>query len=485
MLVPCAAGATAEHLSFALPAEGRTTVAVAHAEWLVVAVSSSTFQFLPSGTITETNTTYVEPRPLDVPHLTNVTTGPLTDIPRARMLSASDVIGNSLGAYVLIRGNLTVAFTNTSWELTGAAADSAYEDSTSLHGPQMPTFGRRHLGVPSVVLRATATAQLTVGGAATSVEYLGFAVSCSIPPCPGGGAAWDDAHAVETLEAEAAPFTMTGRADWLVVGGPQVDLHVIGTIRLPGIGSATWCDNCAGQTLGLSGNLTLEHLHADHGNGFADLLGQAAAASLDERGVQIAGLMSRTSGVLAATAITAVGTAAIRIAMLLFARHKTPLNHPRRKAIFEAVQASPGRNLRGLSNVTGITLSLVERHVVVLKRAGIIIERNEAGRRLFFDAKASFPSDWASVAAWSNPKLRPILQAIQSLGAPSLRELQRLSGVPDIPRATLQYRLNRLDAMGVIAARPGVRMKRYSLVRPLPDHAMPSSSTRDEQRALA
>jgi DNA-binding transcriptional ArsR family regulator len=89
-----------------------------------------------------------------------------------------------------------------------------------------------------------------------------------------------------------------------------------------------------------------------------------------------------------------------------------PLEHDRRRAIYETIEAEPGSYLSQLSDDTEVPLSTVRHHVRILEEEGLITTSKHTGKRRYFREGA----DAELQAALAEPAKRDVLEALAALG---------------------------------------------------------------------
>ncbi|MDF9746164.1 winged helix-turn-helix transcriptional regulator [Natrinema salsiterrestre] len=89
-----------------------------------------------------------------------------------------------------------------------------------------------------------------------------------------------------------------------------------------------------------------------------------------------------------------------------------PLEHDRRRALYETIEAEPGSYLSQLSDETGVPLSTVRHHVRILEEEGLITTSKHTGKRRYFLEGA----DAELQAALAEPAKRDVLEALAALG---------------------------------------------------------------------
>ncbi|WP_408958168.1 winged helix-turn-helix transcriptional regulator [Natrinema sp. 74] len=134
-----------------------------------------------------------------------------------------------------------------------------------------------------------------------------------------------------------------------------------------------------------------------------------------------------------------------------------PLEHDRRRAVYEVIEREPGSYLSEVSNRTNIPLSTVRHHVRVLEDEGLVTGIKINGKRRYFrDA-----DDAELRAALAEPAKRAVLETLADLGrAPNGRLADELGRDP----STVSHHLSALADDGLVVREKDGR----SMVNELP-----------------
>lgn len=120
-----------------------------------------------------------------------------------------------------------------------------------------------------------------------------------------------------------------------------------------------------------------------------------------------------------------------------------PLEHDRRRAIYEAIRDRPGRYLSEVSERTDVPLSTVRYHVGILEEEDLVTGRKVNGKRRYFleDADAELQ------AALAEPAKRTLLETLADLDqAPNGRLAEALDRDP----STISHHLAALEDDGLV-----------------------------------
>ncbi len=131
--------------------------------------------------------------------------------------------------------------------------------------------------------------------------------------------------------------------------------------------------------------------------------------------------------------------------------HRSGLNHPRRRRLFEYIRSHPGIHLRAISRSQSMELGVLRLHLRVLRRAGLVHSRRSGRRRIYF------AREYRGTAGASRREL--LLEEIHRHRGVSPTELAARSGVS---RMLVNYHVQRLRRSGEVRAeREGRRVRLY------------------------
>jgi predicted transcriptional regulator len=332
------------------------------------------------------------------------------------------------------------------------------------------------------ILLGEEPAQLAVAATGvTRVAWAGLAPLCGDEGCPRGGGAWGEREATvglanarvasfayETSWPANATLELLARPAGFALAGPVQDLWVAGWVRLP-LAQGISCAECPqNQTLWARGELGLEGIRVrESGRLGAEVSGWAGEARFDEQ----------ASSFLAAPAAVALGTGASFVATALLAklawsalvtrRAREPLEHPRRRAIFDLIVAKPGITFRAIVRETGIPVGTAAHHVAVLKRSGMLMERAHRATRRFFQNHGRHEADWSWIVLLREPAFKQLHEEVVRLVPCPQKDILARMAAAGWSRSTTQHRLDRMVANGILAVRQQGRYKLYE-ARPWP-----------------
>jgi DNA-binding transcriptional ArsR family regulator len=249
--------------------------------------------------------------------------------------------------------------------------------------------------------------------------------------------------------------------------------------------NACACSDPDGKTFTVEGNLTLNGLTWANGNRMKGALaGSAVAIRLDEALADPA-LFFPAWEVAAAAVVGATAAGALVVRLLYgFTRVLSPeaaLGHPKRRRLYEAVQAHPGAGPKFLHEATGYSLGSVRNHLAALERVGLVVSNRHAGQVHFFKNHGRYSKTWKKVAAQRDRSLRQVVDLLMLHPDRSQQEVVREAEGLGLSRSATQRRLDRLEAWGLVSVQREGRGKRYRLTPspPLPPpRAEPSASGR-------
>lgn len=266
-------------------------------------------------------------------------------------------------------------------------------------------------------------------------------------------------QAVTSLQAAHGSGTLS----YAVLGGPTVSLAMEGLVRLPLATTAEQC-NCPGpdgQTATLEGRLQVEGLHVVGPGRIATAVdGKVDAARFDEVPIDPKMIGLGFTALTVAVAGVVVGKAMLAFLFTKF-RESDVLLSPRRKAIYEAVLASPGIGFRELSRATGVLPTAVRHHLGVLIRHKKIVERSHGYSLRYFENHGKFDKNWRLTAVLRDDNLAVLYEWVASRGPINQKAVLDEWETRGWSRSSTQHRLGRLEANGMIGARRHGRLKVY------------------------
>ncbi len=182
---------------------------------------------------------------------------------------------------------------------------------------------------------------------------------------------------------------------------------------------------------------------------------------LESKAVPVAtvGLLATAAGLLAKYAF----------ASALFTRlpPDEALEHPRRRALKDYIDAHPGATFRELIRATGIPAGTCRHHLSVLQRCQLIVEHRHRQTVRFFENHGKFDQTWEQVVMLREPELARLHALIEQ--HPKMMQKDILDTAVrewGWSRSTTQHRLERLARNDVVLVEQFGRRKLYSAAKP-------------------
>ncbi len=266
---------------------------------------------------------------------------------------------------------------------------------------------------------------------------------------------------------DLAPTTVVlrGSATTLAVGGPALDAHLNGSIRLP-LAAGNACDaslQCVAaddQSVRVAGNLSLLSLMPSAGGRLSgELSGHFQAVQLDSTPIHLAGPAS----IAAAVGVVALLGAAAKVFLgVLSTRTRgDPLQHPNRRALHDYILENPGATFRELVRGTGIPAGTARHHVAALLAGKLIQEHAHKSTLRYFENHGRFDTSWNTVVLRREPDLRRLHDWVLAHGGSAQGAVVGAAAEWGWSRSTTQHRLKRLVDEGLVEFREHGRLKRY------------------------
>jgi len=123
-----------------------------------------------------------------------------------------------------------------------------------------------------------------------------------------------------------------------------------------------------------------------------------------------------------------------------------PLDHDRRRAIYETIADHPGVYLSAIDEQTGGSLSSVRHHLRILEEEGLITARKFRGKRRYFPVTRD-AEDPAMVAALEDRSTASLLETLAETGPATGG---RLAEKLDLDPSTVSHHLSRLEEEGLV-----------------------------------
>ncbi len=136
-------------------------------------------------------------------------------------------------------------------------------------------------------------------------------------------------------------------------------------------------------------------------------------------------------------------------------------DHPRRAAILQVVQATPGVHATAVARAVGIRPAKAQYHVRLLERSGDLTVHRVGGMTALFPARRGYRGTEVQVALLRRPPLVRIVEALRAEPGLDQEELARRLGVA---RSQVSRGIDRLEAGGLVRSTLANRRRRYSAV---------------------
>ena len=121
-----------------------------------------------------------------------------------------------------------------------------------------------------------------------------------------------------------------------------------------------------------------------------------------------------------------------------------PLENPRRRAVYEAIRADPGRCLSAVSEASDVTLSTARHHLRVLEDEGLVRSKLVRGKRRYVPVG---DYDVELRAALADSATRAVLETLASIGP---AHNGRIADELDRDPSTVSHHLSALADDGLV-----------------------------------
>ncbi|HUR60995.1 MAG TPA: helix-turn-helix domain-containing protein [Candidatus Thermoplasmatota archaeon] len=255
----------------------------------------------------------------------------------------------------------------------------------------------------------------------------------------------------------------TGFGSFLLASSPKHDLLLDGRLRLPlANAQCSACSWTADHTLTAEGHLELNDLRRSNDRMQASVGGDISHLQSDEEIVSSAVLF--TTAIAGTTATAGILLLTKFLGSFFFTKLKgDPLEHPRRRRIFDYIKDHPGATFREVARGVEIATGTTRHHLTVLKRNGVIMERPHGSTTRFFENHGKFEATWNSVVLLREPALKQLHDwLLANPEVPQKDVLEAMAG-HGWSRSTTQHRLQRLVEGGMAELRLQGRLKIYKV----------------------
>ncbi|MCW4019571.1 MAG: winged helix-turn-helix transcriptional regulator [Candidatus Bathyarchaeota archaeon] len=136
------------------------------------------------------------------------------------------------------------------------------------------------------------------------------------------------------------------------------------------------------------------------------------------------------------------------------------LNQPTRIDIYNYVLANPGVHFRGVCNGLGLSVGVVQYHLDVLEKSGLLISVIDGNNQRYFEANAFTKADMELVSMSRHQTANKILTILTQNGSTLHRDLATSLGITS---QALSWQMNKLEKADLVnAEKTGINV-RYSL----------------------
>lgn len=137
-----------------------------------------------------------------------------------------------------------------------------------------------------------------------------------------------------------------------------------------------------------------------------------------------------------------------------------PLDQPKRLEIYNYIRDNPGVHFRGICDVLGLSVGVVQYHLSVLEHASLIASYNDGQNKRFFEHSAFAKADVKLVSLMRHETTAKTLTILAQQGSVLHRDIANSLGISS---QALSWHMNQLKNAGIInAEKAGVNV-RYSL----------------------
>ncbi len=310
-----------------------------------------------------------------------------------------------------------------------------------------------------------------VANGVTRIEFYAFDVTCTSRACvPGGGRSYASPPPTEPVGIQRGydeygaiighngTIKVTGGIASVVAIGSPVSASINGLARFP---AAIQGPDGSKSSLSVLGRVEVAHIRtADYGAGrlAANVILDDAIVRHDE---QILGVIPTAAAAMGVAVLLAL-MPKVLAGLLTSLNSRKALKHPKRRALMTYIEENPGATFRELLRGTGIMSGTARHHVAVLKRSGMIMEREHKQTHRFFENGGKFEDNWQEVVLLREPELKRLHDWLVNHPRSPQRVILEASEPWGWSRSTTQHRLKRLVDDGLVVIRQQGRMKLHS-----------------------
>lgn len=141
--------------------------------------------------------------------------------------------------------------------------------------------------------------------------------------------------------------------------------------------------------------------------------------------------------------------------------HSTqPLDQPTRLQIYNYIRENPGMHFRGICNDLGLSVGVVQYHLRVLEKAGLIDQHTDGQNVRYFEHNAFTRTDEKLISLIRHDTTGKILSLLSENGSVLHKNIANYLGISS---QALSWQMNQIKNVGIVnAVKTGVNVS-YSL----------------------
>jgi DNA-binding transcriptional ArsR family regulator len=136
------------------------------------------------------------------------------------------------------------------------------------------------------------------------------------------------------------------------------------------------------------------------------------------------------------------------------------LNQPTRMEIYDCAKSNPGIHFRGICSALDLPIGVVQYHLNILTRAGLLQVYSDGQCRRYFETDAYAEADMQTISLLKHDTARKIIAAL-SQSSPMLHK--NLAQAVGLSSQALSWQMNQLKQTGLIEAEQEGMSVNYSL----------------------
>jgi predicted transcriptional regulator len=134
-----------------------------------------------------------------------------------------------------------------------------------------------------------------------------------------------------------------------------------------------------------------------------------------------------------------------------------PLNQPTRIEITTFIKSNPGVHFRGICDSLGLSVGVVQYHLNMLERAGIITGYNDGQYKRYFEQNTFTQTDMKLISLVRHETTAKILTILSQNGSVFHKDIASILGISS---QALTWQMNQLKNTGLInAEKTGINVK--------------------------